>query len=252
MHQGHVHSLLRWPRPYRKRACWRTCPRNECVNGPVSGGVCYVRQPGLCGEEEGRSPLSFLRRLVSSGGGGFHISGICLQEPRRLSQRVRLGSELFFPCEVVTIFCIDHNVENEKSWIQRGWRRGGRKDMVFVSEALKMFEFGPLREVTRARKNPTTTMWVDRVKNDDEGHEFVRNRVVISSLATRILVTTCVPRCLCSRQTRHNVHFSLELARAKRNRTRFKKTRQFPTRQRRRIARTTQSRWTTRQIKVMV
>ena len=105
VHQGHVHSLLRWPRPYRKRACWRPCPRNECVNGPESGGVCCVRQPVLCGEEEGRSLLSFSRRLVSSGGGGFHISGICLQEARRLSQRVRLGSELFFPCEVVTIFC---------------------------------------------------------------------------------------------------------------------------------------------------
>ena len=54
-----------------------------------------------------------------------------------------------------------------------------------MTEALKMFEFGPLREVTRARKNPTTTMWVDRVKNDDEGHEFVRSRPVARVLEPR-------------------------------------------------------------------
>ena len=42
-----------------------------------------------------------------------------------------------------------------------------------------MFEFGSCEEATsKAVKAPTTTKWVDRVKKDDAGNEFVRCRLV--------------------------------------------------------------------------
>ena len=58
---------------------------------------------------------------------------------------------------------------------------GRRVEMDYVVGALKMFEFGSLAEAT----NPTTTSWVDRVKINEEGREFVRCRLVVRDVRPR-------------------------------------------------------------------
>ena len=81
----------------------------------------------------------------------------------------------------------DHQVEDPtKSWTQWYWREGDKRNMDQMVETLKMFDCGSWQEATtRARKVPTTSMWVDRVKKDEEGQEFVRCRFVARDLMPR-------------------------------------------------------------------
>ena len=41
-----------------------------------------------------------------------------------------------------------------------------------------MFEFGSCEEATKAGKAATSTKWIDQVKKNDDGREFVRCRLV--------------------------------------------------------------------------
>ena len=59
----------------------------------------------------------------------------------------------------------------------------GRDEEIKVT-TLEMFEFRSCEGATsKAGKAPTTTKWVDRVKKDDDGDEFVRCRLVARDLA---------------------------------------------------------------------
>ena len=81
--------------------------------------------------------------------------------------------------------CADKRQENQRQEqriqerSQCWWRK--KAELGYMVETLKMFEFGSWREATsKACKSLTTTKWVDRMKKD-EGHEFVRCRVIILS-----------------------------------------------------------------------
>ena len=71
--------------------------------------------------------------------------------------------------------------EEEVGWRTEGETQleedGGDLDPEQVRQALWMFEFASWHEVTlKAGKAATTTKWIDRVKKDDDGREFVRCR----------------------------------------------------------------------------
>ena len=53
------------------------------------------------------------------------------------------------------------------------WERVGKTEEVDVVGTLKMFGWWG-DAATKAGHNPTTTKWIDRVKNGEEGHRFVR------------------------------------------------------------------------------
>ena len=83
-----------------------------------------------------------------------------------------------------------------------------------------MLELGSWQEAaTRAGRGPTVVEWVTRVKKFDEGHEFVRCRLVVRDFKPRHegLVIMCAPRCVRSQHGRLCPHTSLEPARDKRN-----------------------------------
>ena len=58
-------------------------------------------------------------------------------------------------------------------------RQGREEEMNDKVKTLGMFEYASWHEATsKAGKAPTTTKWVDRAKNRDDGREFVRCRLV--------------------------------------------------------------------------
>ena len=57
--------------------------------------------------------------------------------------------------------------------------RQGREEMNYMVKTLGMLVFGSWEEATsKTGKVPTTTKWIDRVKKNDDGREFVRCRLV--------------------------------------------------------------------------
>ena len=57
--------------------------------------------------------------------------------------------------------------------------------MNYVVKTLRVFEFGSWQEATsKAGKAPTTTKWIDQVKKDGDGCEFVRRRLVARDFKT--------------------------------------------------------------------
>ena len=64
--------------------------------------------------------------------------------------------------------------------------RQGREEMNCIVKTLGMLVFGLWEEATsKTGKVPTTTKWIDRVKKNDDGREFVRCRLVARDFKPR-------------------------------------------------------------------
>ena len=81
---------------------------------------------------------------------------------------------------------VDHRVVDEEQLDPALVDNGRKEEVDNMAETLKMFELGSWEDATmKVGKNPTTTKWVDRTKTGEEGHEFVRCRLVARFLEPR-------------------------------------------------------------------
>ena len=65
-------------------------------------------------------------------------------------------------------------------------RQGREEEMNYLVKTLGKFKYGSWQEATwKAGKAPSTTKWINRVKKDDDGREFVRCRLVARDFKPR-------------------------------------------------------------------